>query len=155
MAAAPAPGSMVLLTRLSRLVYRCATESVLGMNLKAYMALANLREQHSVTQQALCEAVHLDPNNCVLLLNSLEAAGLIERRRDLADRRRHIVVLTAHGRKALQRADRALESVEDQVLAVLSHEQRLTLRDLLLRALASESQLGSASAAAEPAAAPR
>src|SRR5437588_7408978 len=113
---APAPGSMVLLTRLARVVYRRATEAVLGMSLKEYMALTNLRDQKAVTQQALGEALHLDPNNCVLLLNVLESSQLAERRRDPGDRRRHIVELTPAGRKALARADHALESVEDEVL---------------------------------------
>jgi DNA-binding MarR family transcriptional regulator len=122
---------MVLLTRLQRVVYRRATESVLGMSLKEYMALCSLREFSSVSQQAFCESLHLDPNNCVLLLNALEGGQLVERRRDPADRRRHLVVLTPGGHEALERADRALESVEDDVLAALSLEQRATLRQLL------------------------
>jgi DNA-binding MarR family transcriptional regulator len=142
MASTPAPGSMVLLTRLSRVVYRRASESVLGMSLKEYMALTNLRDQPNVTQQALCEAIHLDPNNCVLLLNTLESAGLAERRRDASDRRRHIVVLTSTGRKALERADRALETVEDQVLGALTGEERATLHRLLLRVVEAEYEQG-------------
>src|SRR6266702_2643202 len=73
---APAPGSMVLLTRLSRVVYRRASEAVLGLTLKEYMALTNLRDSKSVTQQALADALHLDPNNCVLLLNVLETGKI-------------------------------------------------------------------------------
>jgi DNA-binding MarR family transcriptional regulator len=135
MVSSQTPGSMVLLTRLARVVYRRATESVLGMSLKEYMALCNLRDQKNVSQQAFAEALHLDPNNCVLLLNVLENGRLAERRRDPADRRRHIVVLTPAGRQALERADRALESVEDEVLGALSCEQRATLHGLLLLAL--------------------
>ena len=81
MAPTPAPGSMVLLTRLARVVYRRAKESVLGMSLKEYMALSSLRDHKNVSQQVLGDALHLDPNNCVLLLNGLESSGLIERRR--------------------------------------------------------------------------
>src|SRR5919201_524311 len=103
MAPTPAPGSMVLLTHLSRVVYRRAKESVLGMSLKEYMALSSLRDQTNVSQQGLCDALHLEPNNCVLLLNALESGNLVERRRDPADRRRHIVVLTPAGRPALER----------------------------------------------------
>lgn len=125
---------MVLLTRLSKLVYRHATDEVLGMSLKEYVALATLRDHERVTQQMLCESIHLDPNNCVLLLNALEASGLAERRRDPADRRRHHVEITPAGREALVKAERALESVEDQVLAGLSQDERHTLHELLLRA---------------------
>jgi DNA-binding MarR family transcriptional regulator len=77
-------GSIVLLTRLSRLVYRRATEDVLGMRLKAYVTLSNLRHG-PLPQSELCVTMHLDPNNCVLLLNDLEAAGHVQRRRDPAD----------------------------------------------------------------------
>src|ERR1700674_4626573 len=129
-----APGSMVLLTRLSRVVYRRASEAVLGMSLKEYMALNNLRDQTNVTQQALGDALHLDANNCVLLLNVLEAGHLAERRRDPTDRRRHFVELTPAGRLAVERADRALESVEDDVLGALTAAERATLRSLLQRA---------------------
>jgi len=135
MGSMPAPGSMVLLTKLSRLVYRRATDAVLGMSLKRYVALTALREQPNISQQAFCEVVHLDPNNCVLLLNALEADALVERRRDPSDRRRHIVILTATGQKALAHADRALESVEDEVLGCLSQDDRATLHRLLLRAM--------------------
>jgi len=126
---------MVLLTRLSRVVYRRATEAVLGMRLKEYTSLCYLRDHEHLTQQALAEALHMDANNCVLLLNELEAAGLAERHRDPTDRRRHLVAINPDGRHALERAERALESVEDQVLGVLSPEERTTLRGLLRRAL--------------------
>ena len=135
MVSSPAPGSMVLVTKLSRLVYRRATEDVLGMSLKEYSSLCNLREQQSMPQQAFCESVHLDPNNCVLLLNALESGGLLERRRDPTDRRRHIVVLTPRGQQTLKRADHALESVEEEILGALSPEERATLHQLLLKTL--------------------
>jgi len=81
----------VLLTRLSRLVYRRATEDVLGMRLKQYVALNYLRHSPGMGQRQLGDAMMLDANNCVLLLNDIEAAGWAERRRDPDDRRRHVV----------------------------------------------------------------
>ena len=79
----------------------------------------------------------MDANNLVLLLNSLEGAGHVRRRRDPDDRRRHLVELTAAGRRALERAERAQESIEDEVLSALSAEERATLHALLSRALAA------------------
>jgi len=134
---ATAPGVTLLLTRLSRAVYRRATEARLGMSLKAYMALSNLRDHDHVSQQALGDALHLDPNNCVLLLNMLENSDLVVRRRDRHDRRRHIVELTPAGRLALERADGAIERIEAEVLAPLDPEERATLSRLLLRAVES------------------
>jgi DNA-binding MarR family transcriptional regulator len=128
-------GSIVLLTRLARVVYRRSTEDLLGIRLKELAALAYLRDHEAASQQALMQAFCLDANSCVLLLNELEAAGFAERRRDATDRRRHLVALTADGRHALERAEQAQESIEDEVLAALSPEQRTALRDLLSRAL--------------------
>jgi DNA-binding MarR family transcriptional regulator len=128
-------GSIVLLTRLARLVYRRSTEDLLGIRLKELAALAYLRDHEAASQQALMQALCLDANSCVLLLNELEAAGFAERRRDASDRRRHLVALTPAGRQALERAERAQESIEDDVLAALGPDERAALRDLLSRAL--------------------
>src|SRR3954453_3846763 len=95
-------------------------------------------------QQELCISMHLDPNNCVLLLNEMEAAGHVRRSRDPADRRRHIVEITdggrgaGGGRRAVARSDEALNEVEGQVLGNLSAEERAMLRSLLNRAMAEE-----------------
>ena len=137
---AASPGSIVLLTRLSRLIYKRATEDVLGLRLKAYVTLSNLREGQR-SQQDLCISMHMDANNCVLMLNDLESEGYIERRRDPADRRRHIVELTRDGHKAMLSAERALESLEDDVLGALEPDERELLRNLLARALAAEPAL--------------
>ncbi len=131
----PAPGSIVLLTRLARLVYRRSTEELLGIRLKELMALAYLRDHAQASQQALSEAMHLDANNCVLLLNELEGSGFATRQRDPTDRRRHIVELTEAGRQALEHAEQAQQTIEGDVLGALSASERATLRDLLSRAL--------------------
>ena len=130
-------GSMVLLTRLSRLVYKAASEDTLGMKLKAYVTLTTLRNG-PMPQQDLCISMHLDPNNCVLLLNEMEAAGHVRRSRDPADRRRHIVEITDEGGRAVARADTALNTVEGHVLGNLSAEERETLRSLLARAMVEQ-----------------
>ena len=129
--------ALPLMIHLTRRIYRRATEDVLGMKLKPYLLLANLRDG-GLPQSELCTSMHLDPNNCVLMLNDLEAAGHVERRRDPADRRRHIVEMTQEGRKALAAADRAVESLEEEVLGALSISEREALRGLLARAVAGE-----------------
>ena len=107
------------------------------MKLKAYMLLSNLRDG-ALPQSDLCACMHLDPNNCVLMLNDLEAVGHVERRRDPADRRRHIVAMTPGGEQALARAERAMESLEEEVLGALAPEDREALRGLLARAMAGD-----------------
>jgi DNA-binding MarR family transcriptional regulator len=135
MAVDTSPGTVVLLLRLSKAVHKRSTEELLGIKLKHTMLLSYLRTGEPALQQQLCESLWMDANNCVLLLNELEEMGYIERRRDPIDRRRHVVEITDDGRDALERAERAQESLEDEILAGLSDKERVTLRSLLSRAL--------------------
>ncbi|HWE67956.1 MAG TPA: MarR family winged helix-turn-helix transcriptional regulator [Acidimicrobiales bacterium] len=130
-----ATGSIVLLTRLARLVYRRSTVELVGMGLKELGTLALLRDHDQMTQQGLIEGLCIDANNCVLLLNELEELDYVERRRDPQDRRRHLVKITEDGLAALERAERAQSSVEDDLLVALSAEERSMLHQLLSRAL--------------------
>ncbi len=128
-------GSMVLLTRLAKQVYRRSTEELLGIHMRLVMALSYLRDHDGAPQQELAEALCMDANNVVLLLNELEDLGHVARRRDPEDRRRHLVELTDGGRRALVKAERAQETIEDEVLQGLDAEERATLWRLLTRAL--------------------
>ena len=129
------PGLVSLLMQLSKALNRRSSEELLGMRLKAYMTLGYIRDHPGVSQQELETALLMDANAVVIILNELEAARHSVRRRDPDDRRRHIVELTANGRHALERADTARESLEDEVLAGLSAEERAALRGLIQRVL--------------------
>ena len=129
------PGLVSLLTQLQKALHRRSSEELLGMRLKPYMALGYIRDHPGATQQELENALFMDANSVVLILNELEAAQFSIRKRDPQDRRRHIVEMTAAGRHAIERADKARESLEDEVLAPLSAEERNTLRKLVQRVL--------------------
>lgn len=126
---------MVLLSRLAKQVYRRSNEQLIGMHLRHLMALSYVRDHESAPQQDLAEAFCMDANNIVLLLNELEELGYAVRRRDPEDRRRHLVDMTAKGRRALAKAECAQESIEDDVLRALDPGERAILHQLLLRAL--------------------
>jgi DNA-binding MarR family transcriptional regulator len=128
-------GTMGLLSQLNRVVYRRATEDVLGIKLKQLITLEILVKNEGCLQQELGASLMVDPNNCVLLLNDLDDQGYVERQRDPKDRRRHIVVITADGVKALERAQAKLEELEGEVLGNLDPTEREQLRDLLARAM--------------------
>lgn len=131
------PGVTVLLTQLSRVVYRRTSEDLLGMRLKEFVMLAHLREHAPVPQQELGEMLCIDANNLVLLLNELESRGFAYRRRDPTDRRRHLVEITDEGLAAFENAERGIESVEGDVLASLTSRERTELQGLLTKALES------------------
>ena len=130
-----APGSMVLLSRLAKQIYRRGNEQLLGMQLRHLMALSYVLDHDACPQQELADAFCMDANNVVLLLNELEQLDYGARLRDPHDRRRHVVRITPAGRKALNRAERAQETIEDDVLGALDEQERKTLRELLMRAL--------------------
>jgi len=129
------PGFVSLMTQVHKALNRRTGEEILGMRFKPYMTLGYIRDHPGTTQQELEGAMFMDANMVVLILNELEAAQYSVRRRDPNDRRRHIVEITASGRRALERADRARDSLEDEVLRNLSADERRTLRMLLERVL--------------------
>jgi DNA-binding MarR family transcriptional regulator len=130
-----ATGLITLLTRVSKALHKRTPESVLGMKWRQSQALGVLLKHNGVTQQELGDAMLMDDNTVVLLLNELEAAGFSVRRRDPGDRRRHIVEITPAGRHAIERSEKAQEGIEDELLGDLSQEERATLRRLLSRVL--------------------
>lgn len=145
-------GVIDLVARLSKTIYRQCSEELLGMTLRAFVVLGLLYEREAMPQQELGEIMCLDANGTVLLLHELEDDEYILRRRDPADRRRHIIEITAAGRAAYERAERGRDSIEDTVFVGLSTQERAQLRDLIAKALAGGPPLTPVKPAAEPAA---
>jgi len=130
--------SGALLTHLARRI-RLRAESALaplGLRPRHLVALTVLREGGGISQQALATTLEMDGTNLVGLLNELEAAHLVERRRSPTDRRRHLVELTGTGVERLREAECALATAEDEVLGALDPAERDTLYGLLRRAVA-------------------
>ncbi len=128
-------GFVSLLTQVHKALNRRTGEELLGMRFKPYMTLGFIRDHPGISQHEIESALFMDANSVVLILNELEAAHFSLRRRDPNDRRRHIVEITPAGRRALEKADRARDTLEDEVLGPLSADERKTLRRLLERVL--------------------
>ena len=129
-----------LLEHLAR-VGRRAFETTLepgGLRPRHLIALNLLSERGPASQQALADSLSLDPSNVVALLNELEERQLITRRRDSADRRRHIVELSPKGKEELCGAYDRLGRIDDDLLSPLSARERATLYNLLVRAVGAK-----------------
>jgi DNA-binding MarR family transcriptional regulator len=104
-----------------------------GLHPYHYAILLVLDEGSADTQGSIADALGYDRGQLVGLLDELEEQGLVERRRDPNDRRRHLVRLTSDGKKTLRRLRALAQDMEDEFLAPLSAKERATLHGLLLR----------------------
>ena len=91
------------------------------------------RLMHGLTDGALIVLPEESSEELERLLDELEERGLVERRRDPADRRRHIVELTPDGKRALAKLRALAGRLEDEFLAQLDEGERAQLHELLVR----------------------
>jgi DNA-binding MarR family transcriptional regulator len=130
-----APATCLLIAQLARGMRRQveAAAAPLGLRARELLALQHLRDRGPAAQQALVELIGVDATNLVAILNSLEDAELIKRRRDRSDRRRAIIELSAEGEQVLAELDHSLQRLDDTLLVGLTAPEREQLKALLGR----------------------
>ena len=83
------------------------------------------------SRRALAARLHCDPSNVTLLVDRLQARGLVETHPDRDDRRMKAIVLTSAGRRARDRLVTA--TAESPTFATLTETERRQLARLLAR----------------------
>ncbi len=94
-----------VLLKLAR-AYHDATarfEQVSGMSAARWRLLFLIDQLGDCTQRELIDLIHVDPGPVTRTLKALEQDGLVARRTDEADARYQRVVLTAAGRRVVER----------------------------------------------------
>jgi DNA-binding MarR family transcriptional regulator len=109
----------------------------LGLEPRHAGMLTRLAAHEGLSQQALGGLIGLTPTRMVFLVDELEQRGLVERRRNAADRRSYALYLTTQGQDTLRQIQAAGTAHQDQIGASLTQGERIQLADLLRR-LATE-----------------
>jgi DNA-binding MarR family transcriptional regulator len=103
---------------------------------RGYQALSAAAHGTVGSQLALAQHLGVDRTVMTYLLDDLEAAGLIERRPDPADRRARRIVATKQGTKLLAALNDRLQTAEARLLTPLDRNARESFR-AQLRVLAT------------------
>ncbi|WP_067540996.1 MarR family winged helix-turn-helix transcriptional regulator [Nocardia crassostreae] len=114
--------------------YRPKLEEM-GLTYPQYLVMLVLWERDERTVGDLCAALALDSGTLSPLLKRLAAAGLVERRRSVADERRVEIRLTERGRAMYGRACEIPAQMAEAT--GLSMEELAALRDTLRRVTAA------------------
>jgi DNA-binding MarR family transcriptional regulator len=105
----------------------------LNLGAQQFIVLKQLQTMGPTSQTGLADALGIDYSNLANVCSELYERGLIERARDASDRRRYVLELTAEGTQLVTDGDRAIGAGEDDMLSVLSEEERGQLWDSLRR----------------------
>lgn len=102
-------------------------------------ALPLLCRNEGVSQRELTDILHLSAPRVSVLVRSLEKAGAVVTRADVADRRLTRIYVTAAGRLREKEQRAVLESYVNQTIGALSEADRLEL-ERILEQLAARTQ---------------
>jgi DNA-binding MarR family transcriptional regulator len=107
----------------------------LGIGPQHYAILCCLETRGTCCQKAISEQTGIDCGRLIVPLDDLLDREFADREPDEADRRRDDIRLTAAGARILERAERALNEVEDELLRGLSAQERAALGEMVGRVI--------------------
>jgi MarR family transcriptional regulator for hemolysin len=123
------------LTQTSRAVSRAFDDALAaaGGSLPVWLVLISLKSRSLASQRELAEAMGIREATLTHHLTSMEASGLISRRRDAANRRIQVVELTEAGEEIFGRLASVAQSFDKKLRRGISAAEVATLEDLLGR----------------------
>jgi DNA-binding MarR family transcriptional regulator len=119
---------------------RACMEAVLrplGMNVTHYSCLELLAHRPGLSNSDLARGAFVSRQSMNVLLQALEAGGIVTRSDQPAAGRTLPTALTDLGRRQLAQASAAVKQVEERMISDLTTEERDQLRSLLSRCVSS------------------
>ncbi len=104
-----------------------------GGSLPTWLVLVSIKSRQAASQRQLAEAAGIQGATLTHHLNALEAAGLVTRRRDPANRRVHVVELTPAGDALFLRLRDTAMVFDAKLRTGLSDREVSRLAELLTR----------------------
>jgi MarR family transcriptional regulator, temperature-dependent positive regulator of motility len=106
-----------------------------------YVALATIDDFPGIEQRRLAALINSDRTNAVQIVDDLEAAGLVERRINPADRRSRELKTTKRGRALRRRLRPKIVASQARILGPLSAAEQDLLVDFLARIIDANKDL--------------
>lgn len=103
----------------------------LDITASQFGVLSVLARAGELDQISIARLLGFDRSTTALVVKLLEARKLIVRKRDPADRRRHVLRLTAVGESLRRRAESRVDRVRDRLLAVFTPAEAAAFTALL------------------------
>lgn len=94
---------------------------------RQFAVLKAVARMENPSQTALVENTGIDRSTIADIVRRLIRRGMLQRRRTSHDARMYAVKLTPAGREVLEAAEPAARTTEEQLLAVLPAQQRVTM----------------------------
>lgn len=102
-----------------------------GSHPRDFAILAALADRDAYSQQGLAEKLRVNRSIMVKVIDKLEAAGYVERRRNPDDRRSYTLAVTSDGRRAMARMAPAVRRGDVRLTEALRSDERKRLIALL------------------------
>lgn len=107
-----------------------------GPHPREYAVLTAIAAAGPLSQQRLAERLHVNRTLMVAVADTLEGRGLVERRRDPADRRSYALHVTPTGHAELERLHGEIERVDRRMTERLTDAERARLNEQLRKLVA-------------------
>jgi DNA-binding MarR family transcriptional regulator len=129
------PRLSYVIGRLERVLRRRLTAAVApaGLTLNGYATLSVLRAQDGLSNAQLARRALVTPQSMSEVLTHLVDLGYVRRRAEPGHGRIIRTELTKAGNRALERCDRAVDDVEQEMVGELDADEVTSLCDVLIR----------------------